>query len=37
MTVAESAEVPGLSERTVKQCWSHAKTWIYHEIQSKKV
>jgi RNA polymerase sigma factor (TIGR02999 family) len=37
MTVAESAEVLGLSERTVKQYWSHAKTWLYQEIQSKKV
>lgn len=37
MTAAESAEVLGLSERTVKQYWSHAKTWLYHEIQSKKV
>jgi len=36
MTAAESAEVLGLSERTVKQYWSHAKTWLYHEIQSKK-
>jgi RNA polymerase sigma factor (TIGR02999 family) len=36
MTVAESAEVLGLSERIVKQYWSHAKTWLYHEIQSKK-
>ena len=37
MTAAESAEVLGLSERTVKQYWSHAKTWLYREIQSKKV
>jgi RNA polymerase sigma factor (TIGR02999 family) len=37
MTAEESAEVLGLSERTVKQYWSHAKTWLYHEIQSKKV
>ena len=36
MTVEESAEVLGLSERTVKQYWSHAKTWLYREIQSKK-
>ena len=36
MTVEESAEVLGLSERTVKQYWSHAKTWLYQEIQSKK-
>ena len=36
MTAAESAEVLGLSERTVKQYWSHAKTWLYHEIQSKQ-
>ncbi len=35
MTVEESAEVLGLSERTVKQYWSHAKTWLYREIQSK--
>ena len=34
MTVEESAEVLGLSERTVKQYWSHAKTWLYREIQS---
>jgi len=37
MTAAESAEVLGLSERTVKQYWSHAKTWLYHEIQGNKV
>ncbi len=37
MTGAESAEVLGLSERTVKQYWSHARTWLYQEIQSKKV
>jgi DNA-directed RNA polymerase specialized sigma24 family protein len=37
MTIAESAEVLGLSERTVKQYWSHAKTWLYREIQGKKV
>jgi RNA polymerase sigma factor (TIGR02999 family) len=36
MTAAESAEVLGLSERTVKQYWSHAKTWLYHEIQGKQ-
>ncbi len=35
MTVAESGEVLGLSERTIKQYWSHAKTWLYREIQSK--
>jgi len=37
MTAAESAEVLGISESTVKQYWSHAKTWLYHEIQGKKV
>jgi RNA polymerase sigma factor (TIGR02999 family) len=36
MTAAESAEVLGLSERTVKQYWAYAKTWLYREIQSKK-
>jgi len=35
MTAAESGEVLGLSERTVKQYWSHAKTWLYREIQRK--
>jgi RNA polymerase sigma factor (TIGR02999 family) len=35
MTAAESAEVLGLSERTVKQYWSHAKSWLYREIQGK--
>jgi RNA polymerase sigma factor (TIGR02999 family) len=37
MTAAESAEVLGLSERTVKQYWSHARTWLYREIQGKKI
>jgi hypothetical protein len=36
MTIPESAEVLGLSERTVKQYWAHAKSWLYREIQSKK-
>ena len=36
MTAVESAEVLGLSERTVKQYWSHAKTWLYREIQESK-
>ena len=36
MTTSESAEVLGLSERTIKQYWSHAKSWLYREIQSKK-
>jgi RNA polymerase sigma factor (TIGR02999 family) len=35
MTAAQSAEVLGLSERTVKQYWSHAKTWLYREIKTK--
>ena len=34
LTAAESGEVLGLSERTVKQYWSHAKTWLYREIQN---
>ena len=36
MTAAESAEVLGLSERTVKQYWAYAKTWLFQEIQGKK-
>ena len=36
MTAAESAEVLGLSERTVKQYWAYARTWLYREIQRKK-
>jgi len=36
MTAGESAELLGLSERTVKQYWSYAKTWLYREIQSKR-
>jgi hypothetical protein len=36
MTIPESAEVLGLSERTVKQYWSQARTWLYREIQDKK-
>ena len=36
MTNPEAAQALGLSERTVKQYWSHAKTWLYREIQSKR-
>jgi hypothetical protein len=36
VTDAESAEVLGLSERSVKQYWSHAKTWLCRETQSMK-
>ena len=33
LTVAETAEVMGLSEDKVKREWAMAKTWLYHEIK----
>jgi DNA-binding CsgD family transcriptional regulator len=36
MTAGESAEVLGLSERTVKQYWAYAKTWLFREIQGQQ-
>ena len=32
MTNVEAAEALGLSERTVKNYWSHARAWLFREI-----
>jgi RNA polymerase sigma factor (TIGR02999 family) len=32
MTIEEAAEVLGISERTAKNYWAHAKPWLYREI-----
>ncbi len=34
MTNAETARALGLSERTVKNYWNHARAWLYREINS---
>jgi RNA polymerase sigma factor (TIGR02999 family) len=34
MTNAETAEALGISERTVKNYWSHARAWLFREINS---
>jgi RNA polymerase sigma factor (TIGR02999 family) len=34
MTIAEAAQVLGISERTAKRHWTYARAWLYHEIQS---
>ncbi len=33
MTNAEAAQALGLSERTVKNYWTHARVWLYREIK----
>src|SRR5580658_2437779 len=33
MTNVETAQVLGISERTVKNYWNHARAWLYREIQ----
>ena len=33
MTIAEAAEVLGISERTAKRHWTYARAWLYREIQ----
>ena len=35
MTNVEAAEALGLSERTVKNYWMHARAWLYLEIKSQ--
>jgi RNA polymerase sigma factor (TIGR02999 family) len=32
MTIEEAAEVLGISPRTAKNYWAHAKAWLYREI-----
>lgn len=34
MTNEEAASVLGISERTAKYYWTHARAWLYSEIQS---
>ncbi len=36
MTNVEAAEALGLSERTVKNYWSHARAWLFHEINDAR-
>jgi RNA polymerase sigma factor (TIGR02999 family) len=33
MTIAEAAEVLGISEPTAKRYWAYARAWLYREIQ----
>jgi RNA polymerase sigma factor (TIGR02999 family) len=35
MTNDEAAEVLGLSPRTAKYYWTHARAWLFHEIKSR--
>jgi len=34
MTNVEAAQALGLSERTVKNYWTHARAWLYREIRA---
>jgi RNA polymerase sigma factor (TIGR02999 family) len=36
MTNAETADALGLSERTVKNYWTHARAWLFHEITANQ-
>ncbi|MGC9941402.1 MAG: ECF-type sigma factor [Verrucomicrobiota bacterium] len=36
MTNVETAQALGLSERTVKNYWTHARAWLYREIQAQR-
>ena len=35
LSIAETAEVVGLSATTVKQNWNMAKAWLYHKLTPK--
>ena len=35
MTSDEAAEVLGISSRTAKYYWTHARTWLYREIRGQ--
>jgi len=36
MTNVEVAQALGLSERTVKNYWNHARAWLYTEIKTPR-
>jgi RNA polymerase sigma factor (TIGR02999 family) len=36
MTNVEAAEALGLSERTVKNYWTHARVWLFREIKTSQ-
>ena len=33
MTIVEAAQALGISERTVKNYWTHARAWLYRAIK----
>jgi RNA polymerase sigma factor (TIGR02999 family) len=37
LTNVETAQALGLSERTVKNHWTHARAWLFREIQSQRL
>ena len=36
MTNVEAAQALGLSERTVKNYWTHARAWLFREMQTQR-
>jgi hypothetical protein len=36
MTNVEAAEALGLTERTAKYYWTHARAWLIHEIGANR-
>ena len=37
MTNVEAAQALGLSERTVKNYWAHARAWLFREIKATRI
>ena len=37
LTNAEAARVLGLSERTVKNYWAHARAWLFREVKAQRL
>ena len=37
MTNVETAQALGLSERTVKNYWTHARAWLFREIKATRI
>ena len=36
MTNVEAAQALGISERTVKNYWTHARAWLFREMQTQR-
>jgi RNA polymerase sigma factor (sigma-70 family) len=37
LTIEEAAEVLGISPRTAKYYWTHARAWLFHALRQREL